>query len=49
MGKVIWITGASFGIGEKLALALSKRKAKLVLSARSEEKLKQVKEQCLGK
>jgi dehydrogenase/reductase SDR family member 7B len=37
--KVIWITGASSGIGEELALQLARAGAKLILSARNEEKL----------
>jgi short-subunit dehydrogenase len=40
--KVIWITGASSGIGEALALALAAREARLILSARREEELKRV-------
>eukprot|EP00731_Ephydatia_muelleri_P000463 Em0001g463a len=38
-GKVVWITGASSGIGEALSYELSKYDAKLILSARSEDKL----------
>ncbi len=45
-GKVVWITGASSGIGEALALVLNKRGAKLILSARRENVLLEVKEKC---
>lgn len=41
--KVIWITGASSGIGSELAKQLSAIGAKLVLSARNEEKLNALK------
>ena len=41
-GKVVWVTGSSSGIGEELCRQLSKLGAKLILSARSEEKLKSV-------
>jgi len=40
--KVAWITGASSGIGEGLVHELTKRGAKLVLSARREEELRRV-------
>jgi short-subunit dehydrogenase len=40
--KVIWITGASSGIGEALALELAKQEARLILSARREDELKRV-------
>ncbi|XP_072030383.1 dehydrogenase/reductase SDR family member 7-like [Amphiura filiformis] len=47
-GKVIWITGASSGIGKALALHLARKGAKLILSARNEDSLKQVKDECLS-
>ena len=44
--KVVWITGASSGIGKALAIELSKQDAKLIISARNEEKLIAVKNAC---
>lgn len=45
--KVIWITGASSGIGKALAIYLSKEKSnKLILSARGENALIEVKRLC---
>ena len=44
--KVVWITGASSGIGEALAYTFAKQKAKLVLSARREDELNRVKAAC---
>ncbi|MEN3001294.1 MAG: SDR family oxidoreductase [Armatimonadota bacterium] len=46
--KVVWITGASSGIGEALAYAFSREGAHLVLSARRKERLEQVREKCTG-
>jgi short-subunit dehydrogenase len=40
--KVIWITGASSGIGEALALEFARQGARLILSARREDELKRV-------
>jgi dehydrogenase/reductase SDR family protein 7B len=44
--KVVWITGASSGIGEFLAYALSAKGAKLILSGRRQEELERVKKAC---
>lgn len=44
---IVWITGASSGIGAALAVQLSKVAGTLVLSARNEEKLQEIKNLCL--
>lgn len=44
--KVVWITGASSGIGKALAIELSKQDATLIISARNKEKLEKVKQDC---
>lgn len=44
--KTIWITGASSGIGKAMALAFSSQGANLILSARNEENLREVKNLC---
>ena len=42
--KVVWITGASSGIGKELAIQLADQGAKVVLSSRNPEQLEVVKE-----
>lgn len=44
--KVVWITGASSGIGEALAYAFAQRGSKLILSARRESELARVRAAC---
>ena len=44
--KVVWITGASSGIGKALAIELSKQDCKLILSSRREAELLAVKSKC---
>jgi dehydrogenase/reductase SDR family protein 7B len=44
--KVVWITGASAGIGEALAHEYSRRGARLVLSARGAARLEEVRSAC---
>lgn len=48
-GKIVWVTGASSGIGEALAKNLARCSARLVLSARRKDELVRVKQECLGK
>jgi short-subunit dehydrogenase len=45
-GKVVWITGASSGIGAALAQAFAARGARVVLSARRLAELEQVRARC---
>ncbi|XP_059665621.1 uncharacterized protein LOC132311632 isoform X2 [Cornus florida] len=47
--KVVWITGASRGIGEVLAKQLATLGAKLIISARNEAELERVRTQLTGK
>lgn len=44
--KRIWIIGASSGIGEELAYQLAPYAKSLIISARSEDKLRQVRQKC---
>ncbi|MFD2567107.1 SDR family oxidoreductase [Pseudotenacibaculum haliotis] len=44
--KVVWVTGASSGIGKALAVELSEQDALLIISSRNEEALKEVKAAC---
>ncbi|XP_041668907.1 dehydrogenase/reductase SDR family member 7 isoform X2 [Cheilinus undulatus] len=48
-GQVVWVTGASSGIGEELAYQLAQCGSRLILSARREDELQRVKRQCLGR
>ncbi|XP_021379907.1 dehydrogenase/reductase SDR family member 7-like isoform X2 [Mizuhopecten yessoensis] len=46
-GQVVWITGASSGIGEELAYELARAGCRLVLSARRTKELERVKKECM--
>lgn len=46
--KVVWITGASAGIGEALAYEFNERGAYVILSARRKEELERVKSNCVN-
>lgn len=45
-GDVVWVTGASSGIGRELAHQLSARGSRLILSSRRESVLNEVAEEC---
>lgn len=47
--QVVWITGASQGLGEELALYFAAHGARLILSSRKAEQLQRVKGRCVGK
>lgn len=44
--KIIWITGASSGIGEAVTYAFAKEGAHVIISARREDELERVKAKC---
>jgi len=46
-GQVVWITGASSGIGEALACAFAREGAKLILSSRRPDELDRVRRACV--
>ena len=48
-GKVVVLTGASEGIGRALALSLASAKARLVLAARSAERLASLAQECIAR
>jgi len=45
-GKVVWITGASSGIGEALAIECSREGARVILSSRRANELERVRHRC---
>ena len=44
--KIVWLTGASSGIGKALAIELSRKNAKLILSSRNKKALEEVAKEC---
>ena len=48
-GKRYWLVGASEGLGRELALTMSRAGAELIVSARSEDRLKSLVEELPGK
>ena len=47
LNKVIWVTGASSGIGEAVAYELAKKNFRLILSARRKDELERVQNNCM--
>jgi len=48
-GKVVWITGASSGIGEAITYALDNKNCKLIISSRDVATLNKVRDNCIHK
>ena len=48
-GKVVWVTGASSGIGEALVYAFTERGATVIASSNQPEELERVKSNCSGR
>lgn len=46
--KIVWITGASDGIGKEMAIQMANEGAKIILTARNEQKLNEVKASLSG-
>ena len=46
--KIVWVTGASSGIGEEIAKQVAKQGGQLILSARNQEKLESLKAELEG-
>lgn len=44
--KVVWVTGASSGIGKATVLALAEKDAKVIISSRNLERLEEVRKHC---
>lgn len=44
--KIIWVTGASSGVGEAMVYAFNNEKARLIISSHEPEELKRVKNNC---
>lgn len=47
--KVVWITGASSGVGESMVYAFNNEKSRIIISARRENELERVKNNCKQK